>query len=120
MDLLTLLQSKHGPDDLKLDVGANEGGYTHLMLQAHPECQIHAFEPLPPLYEGLERRFADDPSVFVFHAGVSDHEFMDSGFAVFEAWTLDKPGLAVRGRNADALEKWGDRTFTIQFVTIDA
>lgn len=117
INLLSLLQSKTTDTSLKLDVGANIGGYAFLMLD-HPG-RIHAFEPIPQLAQEVARRFADEPRVEVFECGVSNHEFVDSGYAVFEAWTLDKPGRAVRGRNAESLERFGEQTFTIAFVTID-
>lgn len=118
MDLLAVLQSRCTDASLKLDLGANVGGYTASMLQR--PGRIHAFEPIPQLFLTLARRFADEDRVECFQAGISNHEFSDSGYAVHEAWTLDKPGRAVRGRNIEAMRWLGEQTFSIEFVTVDA
>lgn len=63
-----------------LDVGANEGqtidAYRRVL---DASAQIHAFEPTPELFEGLERRYAADRAVSVHRLAVSDR----SGTASF-------------------------------------
>jgi len=41
-----------------LDVGANEGAFARKVRSLLPECEIHAFEPLPVEYEKLEKTLA--------------------------------------------------------------
>ncbi|MFN9372343.1 MAG: amino acid adenylation domain-containing protein [Planctomycetaceae bacterium] len=48
---------RHGieipPRGVVFDVGANIGLFTLFVRQRHPDCVIHAFEPVPPLFENL-------------------------------------------------------------------
>lgn len=44
-----------------VDVGANRGEWTALVLASHPGATVHAFEPTPDLVGDLQSRFADDP-----------------------------------------------------------
>ncbi len=117
MDWLTPLQARCTPGDLKLDIGANEGGYTYLMLQT--PGLVHAFEAIPQLAEQVRARFVNEPRVTVFPQGVSDQVFRDEGYGVFEAWTLDKPERARRGRNAHCVNTFGPDLFAIDFTTVN-
>lgn len=40
--------------DLVFDIGANVGEWGKTVLQEHPKALIHAFEPIPDLYETLK------------------------------------------------------------------
>ena len=47
-----------GCDDgsVVLDVGANEGGYSELVLDINPRVVVHAFEPHPETFKRLKAR----------------------------------------------------------------
>lgn len=111
---------KADPSLLLLDIGANVGGHTWLMRQHCPGHEIHCFEPIPALYEGLVRRYLDDPNIQVYLMGVSDQVGEIPGVAVHEAWTLVPPAEAKRGRNALSLERDGEGTFDMLTTTVDA
>lgn len=98
------------------DIGANEGGYTWSLRQLLSEARIHAFEPLPAMYVRLADRVGLDPWVTLDQRGISDRAYFAQGLAVHEAWTIDHPSRAVRGRNAT----WGGPTFDVRFTTVDA
>ena len=38
------------------DVGAHEGEWTRCMMNIHPRCTIHLFEPMPATFETLKRK----------------------------------------------------------------
>ena len=46
-------------EPLVLDVGANRGDYTALVLRAFPRAEVHAFEPHPETFGRLSLRFGD-------------------------------------------------------------
>lgn len=121
MDFLRtcLTPVKADPSLLLLDIGANVGGHTWLMRQHCPGHEIHCFEPIPALYEGLRDRYAEDPEIRVWPTGMSDHEHIVEGMAVHEAWTLAEVGKAKRGRNALSLERDGEAPFPVAFTTAD-
>lgn len=106
-------------DSLLIDVGANVGGYTAMMREAKPEAYILAFEPLQAMWEQLYQRFCADEKVVLTQNAVSDGVGYEQGYAVHEAWTLDKPERARRGRNAASLEREGPGTFPLHFVDLD-
>lgn len=117
MDFLrTLLQDiPRDRPSVVFDIGANKGGYTWLIRQHLPLATIEAFEPIPELYESTCQRYQQDLNVFVWKLGMSDHVYEETGLAVHEAWTIDKPERARRGRNAT----WGRETFGVVFSTVD-
>lgn len=117
MDFLkTLLQDiPRDRPSVVFDIGANEGGYTWLLREHLPLARIEAFEPLPVMYDKLSARFRHDNQVVYWRAGVSDRCFVAEGMAVHEAWTIDDPARAVRGRNAT----YGQETFAVRFTTVD-
>lgn len=51
-----------------LDVGANVGGYSRMVLAARPEATIHAFEPSGTAYSQL----VNVPGIVAHHHGLSD------------------------------------------------
>lgn len=122
MDFLQTLQQSCRPDHLRLDIGANLGGYTYLMRQHGPGV-ILAFEPVPSLAEQVRVRFADDPDIQVIPCGVSDRVYTDDGFSILEAWTVAKPEDSRRGFSLGALAEAGltaDDRFSVHFTTVDA
>lgn len=98
-----------------IDAGANEGGYVNLMLQAGIEC-VHAFEPVPDVFDKLFERYKANPKVFLNKLGLSDYKGAALDFTVCEAWTIGKPadlGLSVSPGYKDK------QPFDVTFTTID-
>lgn len=120
MNFLRTLLTPLSPSPFCLDIGANEGGYIWSILQARPQAFIHAFEPLRHFYKLTDRRFADASKVHVFPVGVSNVCEYVPEMQVHEAWTLARPGTAVKGRNAESLAREGADPFPVTFTTIDA
>jgi FkbM family methyltransferase len=56
-----------------LEAGAHDGTDTFRLAVAFPKASIHAFEPVPPLYERLCRRFRRIPNVNCYPYALSDH-----------------------------------------------
>lgn len=118
MDLVKLLGSRSKDDSLMLDIGANVGGYTEAMLEL--KGFIHAFEPCPALAQKMKERFSENARVTVFQLGVADRRYTDTGFTVYEAWTLAKANRPHRrGLSKGALEVVGKEPFDIEFTTVD-
>jgi FkbM family methyltransferase len=62
------------PGDRVVDIGANMGLYAKRMAQlVGTSGHVTAIEPLPPIFEILERHMRDFPQVSVVHAAVYDH-----------------------------------------------
>jgi FkbM family methyltransferase len=57
------------PDSIALDLGAHKGEYTAKL--AATGAQVHAFEPEPMLFAGLQERFADTPNVILHQAAIA-------------------------------------------------
>ncbi len=57
-------------DDVFYDIGANYGFYTYLSLEFCGE--VHAFEPLPNVFENLKSNLSDFPNVFLNNLALSD------------------------------------------------
>ncbi len=53
-----------------IDGGAHLGSITHRMLAAFPCAFIHAFEPQSDSFQALEKAFAGEPRVHVWHAAL--------------------------------------------------
>lgn len=119
-DYFTALTAQARPGDLILDIGANVGGHTEILRRYLPSATlIHAFEPLTPLWTDLTTKYGGDPTVRVFKLGLSDVCGLVTGLAVHEAWTLDTPAHAAKGRNAYCREVLGLDTFDVVFTTVD-
>ena len=52
------------------DVGANEGPWTAMLLDAQPSAQVHCFEIVPSTAAALARRFEGRPSVTINAVGL--------------------------------------------------
>ena len=50
-------------DGLVVDIGANVGEFTDVMLKVEPRAHVVAFEPSPAIFQRLQRRFGQDPRV---------------------------------------------------------
>lgn len=53
-----------GKGDVVFDVGANVGDFTECALAHQPWAVIHAFEPLPDVYQTLSARFKDYSGIY--------------------------------------------------------
>jgi len=74
-----------------LEAGAYDGRDTKKMIAQWPQAMIHSFEPLPEIYERLEKNTAHLPQVRRYPLGLSDHNG-ESLFYVSER--PSKPGIA--------------------------
>lgn len=57
-----------------LDVGANRGEYAELALEACPEAQVHAFEPMPTVFAQLQEALGYHPRITVHNLALADQE----------------------------------------------
>jgi FkbM family methyltransferase len=101
---------------IAIDAGANEGGYTHLMLESGLSL-VHAFEPVPSVFDKLLARYLEEPRVFCNRMGLSDYKGSLKDVTVLVAWTIGKPneyGLSVS-------PGWNDKPkFNVELTTIDS
>lgn len=96
-----------------IDAGANDGGYTHMMREKG--FQVHAFEPVPDMYEILANRFKDDPMVFCNPQGLTDYPCTLKGVTIKANWTLAEPQNPLFLDN----KKYKDHCFDVELTTID-
>lgn len=73
-----------------VDAGANDGGYTNTLLEHGFE--VHAFEPVPAMYNKMSARFDPHPKAFLNCMGLSDKREVIKDVVVLEAWTIGKVG----------------------------
>jgi len=68
------------PKDPKVivEIGGNVGGDANNFLKMHPNARIYTFEPIPQLFEGLQKRFAYNHNVIVRNIGVSNSNGEDN------------------------------------------
>lgn len=99
---------RHGvhvePGDTVFDVGANIGLFAIHLARTVPRVRVHAFEPVPGVFEMLSRNVASQaPGVRLYNVGLADRE----GEAVFEV----DPGLTMTASmHPGVLEDAADRT----------
>ncbi len=96
-----------------VDAGANDGGYTHTLRLNH--FSVHAFEPVPWMFEKLMEKHRNDPQVFANNLGLSDQPEYIEGVTVTGVWTIAKPGAPNLSVNADQ----GGRLFDMNTMTLD-
>ena len=80
------------------DVGANKGDWTDMVLHAHPQITIFAFEPIPRLQEVLRRRFSSNGVVVMPYAvssstGVASFDYYPSHDAL--SGLIHRPTLGI-------------------------
>jgi FkbM family methyltransferase len=56
------------------DVGANRGDYTRLALQASPDGEVWAFEPVPAVFAQLQAAHGGDPRVHLLPLALAAHD----------------------------------------------
>lgn len=80
------------PDDpIIVEAGAYDGHDTQKMVAQWPRCTIHAFEPLPEIFERLENNTAHLPQVHCYPLALSNQ----TGTALFYiSERPEKPGIA--------------------------
>lgn len=96
-----------------VDAGANDGGYTHTLRQNG--FTVHAFEPVPHMFQKLSEKHRNDPMVFGNNLGLSDRNEIITGVTVTGVWTIarpDAPNLSVNPDNGGTL-------FDMRTVTLD-
>lgn len=80
-----------------VDVGANKGAYTELLLKHIPGVTVYALEPMPDSYLALSERFKDTERVVPLCLALADYEGtgqMYAGSATAETASLDSRVLA--------------------------
>ena len=106
-----LSKLRHG---LAIDAGANDGGYTQRMLNAG--MTVHAFEPVPDVFDRLSQRFANDTRVRLNQLALSDRSELLRNQTVLSCWTIGTKGTA----GLDTALEYVDRpAFNVQTVTLD-
>src|SRR5262245_40962461 len=67
--------------DVVFDVGANVGLFAIHLARTTPGARVHAFEPIPPLFDALTKNLAEHaPGARAYNVGLADRD----GEAVFE------------------------------------
>ena len=61
-------------DILFLDVGANQGAITDVLLRKSKNCQICSFEPNPSAFKNLQSRFKGNPRVRLHNFGLGEKD----------------------------------------------
>lgn len=57
--------------NLCMDIGANIGNYTSMLIKLYPDCNVYSFEPHPKSASLLKQRFKND-KIEVFELAVSE------------------------------------------------
>lgn len=52
------------PGEAFIDIGANEGKILNWMVQATPDARHYAFEPIPVLFESLQKKFQGAANIY--------------------------------------------------------
>jgi FkbM family methyltransferase len=86
-----------------VEAGAYDGSDTQKMVARWPRCTIHAFEPLPEIYERLEKNTGHLSPVYRYPFALSDH----NGTALF--YVSEKPSHPGIASQAGSLHAPKDR-----------
>ena len=90
--------------DVVFDVGANIGLFAIHLTRTVPGVRVHAFEPVPPLFDALSRNLAEHaPAVKAYNVGLADRD----GDAVFE---LDRFLTMNASMDPDVMKKGADKS----------
>jgi len=98
---------------LVFDLGANEGGVAE--HYGRLGSRVHAYEPVPVMFDRLSARVAPLPNVTPHRLGVSDVPGELKNVSVFNAWTL----LPTASKRDRAIEFVGQDGFDCELTTID-
>jgi hypothetical protein len=86
------------------DIGANIGLYAVHLARTVPGVRVHAFEPIPDLFDALTRNLAEQaPTAVARNVGLADR----AGEAVFE---LDRFATIAATMHPDVFERGASRT----------
>jgi FkbM family methyltransferase len=107
------------------DIGANDGGYINTFdfhLQGRGE--IHAFEPVPGLFKGLQNRIKEFKTKTILNCiGVSDETKTIEKMRLYNCWTLLPEGSVGNIGSGECVEEMqktqGGQSFSVNFDTID-
>lgn len=100
---------------IAIDVGANDGGYTNIMLKQG--YVVTAFEPVPDVFEKLRQRYADNRLVHCVPAAASDRLETLHNVTVLCAWTIGDPAKVPLSVCPSYEGKPG---FDVETVTLDS
>ncbi len=78
-----------------LDIGANIGMFTLFVNSKSKNCNVYAFEPLPPTYDILKLNTGSLPNVTAVNLGLSD-EIKEAQFAYFPTMSTDSVQIKYR------------------------
>ncbi len=129
MTTITIFKSDQAINQIKpylsrnpiiIEAGAFDGRDTQRLAQAWPEGTVHAFEPVPELFERLKKNTAHLPNVRCYQLALSDKE----GVATF--YVSEKPHKPGISSQAGSLRKPKERLsrspihfpYTIEVETI--
>jgi FkbM family methyltransferase len=112
-DLYNRVLNKANPK-ISFDIGANEGGMIDSLLSKSES--VHAFEPVPDMFQKCSRRFLGNPRVVVNNLAVSDKIETVKNVQVHLSWAL----LQDEGRRDVALDYVGKPKFDMNTTTIDS
>lgn len=107
-----MLAALVGPDDHCVDVGAHKGDVLRQFVRLAPNGRHVAFEPVPSLFEGLEREFGSAP-VELHRVALSETD----GEAEFTFYP-EHPGLSGLGEAAVPADAPRER-FTVPVRRLD-
>ncbi|MBL7714972.1 MAG: FkbM family methyltransferase [Bdellovibrionales bacterium] len=99
-----------------VDIGSNVGIFSVLAAQTFKK--VHAFEPLPSVFETLQKNSKPQGNMSVHNVALSDQ----SGSVTFHFNPLGSGGSSIEGVPAHHLEKTNKvaRTFDVQARTLDS
>jgi FkbM family methyltransferase len=103
------------PKDVCLDIGANFGWYTTLLNRICTEGEVHAFEPLPDVFEELKQnwKLAGEPkNVFLNKLALGD-EVKIINFHRFKNLPSGFSSISTHGKE-------DFETFSVQMTTLDS
>jgi FkbM family methyltransferase len=72
-EMLPVLLATRTP--MVLDVGANSGDYTELLLKRFPQADVHAFEPHPVTFQSLKVKIEERANCHPFGLGSTTGQF---------------------------------------------
>ena len=85
------------PDSTCIDVGCHEGAILDEMLRFAPHGRHYAFEPLPHLFAGLTRKYADRDNVSLHEVALAE----TAGDTTFHHVTTNPAYSGIRRRQYD-------------------
>lgn len=102
------------PDSNCIDIGAHKGEVLDQILKAAPEGQFFAFEPLPDLFEGLSRRYANDRRIQLYNIALSN----EKGQTAFNYVVSNPAYSGLRKRSYDRKDEL-DETIQVESGLLD-